>query len=298
MRLEKEVKSSIHFWEQWPIWTPVVRLLPSSLMIAENSLSWLAQDLWYIRPIWVCRCLENIFALMALSYMELLLSCAICLAIHPQVQVERGGPLGARSLPIFGAAINQEEVAAKLSPATVASPFALGSQRPSCCCEVAVGRGVSAQEMSWSFGESDVLSVAFPVPSSVSKDADCIRLHFIDGRCGCVGWNTMELRLGLCRKKGDIEYNMKEVINYHKCELSPMALQHVDKYIASCCSEAFDFQFLSARSERFLPDWAPPGKVETHLDVWPPQGRVGWGAVVFSCVYVCVCFTLVEHGRI
>lgn len=79
------------------------------------------------------------------------------------------------------------EVAAKLSPATVASPFALGSQRASCCCEVAVGRGVSAQEMSWSFGESDVLSVAFPVPSSVSKDADCIRLHFIDGRCGCVG---------------------------------------------------------------------------------------------------------------
>lgn len=190
------------------------------------------------------------------------------------------------------------EVAAKLSPATVASPFALGSQRASCCCEVAVGRGVSAQEMSWSFGESDVLSVAFPVPSSVSKDADCIRLHFIDGRCGCVGWNTMELRLGLCRKKGDIEYKMKEVINYHKCELSPMALQHVDKYIASCCNEAFDFQFLSARSERFLPDWAPPGKVETHLDVWPPQGRMGWGAQWSSRAFMCVCFTLVEHGRI
>ena len=268
-------------------------------MIAENSLSWLAQDLWYTRPIWVCRCLENIFALMALSYMELLLSCAICLAIHPQVQVERGGPLGARSLPIFGAAINQEipnayqrRLLPKLSPATVASPFALGSQRASCCCEVAVGRGVSAQEMSWSFGESDVLSVAFPVPSSVSKDADCIRLHFIDGRCGCVGWNTMELRLGLCRKKGDIEYKMKEVINYHKCELSPMALQHVDKYIASCCNEAFDFSISFCTIGTFFARLGSPRQSRDSLGrvTTPRQNGMG-STVVFSCVYVCVLYT-------
>ena len=82
------------------------------------------------------------------------------------------------------------EVAAKLGPVTVASPFALGSQRAAASCELVVGRGVSAQEMSWSFGESDGLSVACPVPleaAEASKDADTIRLHFTDGRCGCVG---------------------------------------------------------------------------------------------------------------
>lgn len=79
------------------------------------------------------------------------------------------------------------ETATRLAPVTLASAFTLGSQRATPSREVVVGRGVPAQEMTWSFGESDGLSIAFPVPAEESRDADTIRLHFTDGRCGCVG---------------------------------------------------------------------------------------------------------------
>ena len=81
------------------------------------------------------------------------------------------------------------DTAAKLGPVTVASAFTLGSQRAA-SYDVVVGRGVPATEMSWSFGESDSLSVTFPVPAKsveALKDADTISVHFTDGRCGCVG---------------------------------------------------------------------------------------------------------------
>lgn len=79
-----------------------------------------------------------------------------------------------------------KETAARLSPATVASPFALGSSAASACPLVTIGRGDEADELSWSFGESDCFSVALLRPKTPS-DADSLTLRFIDGRCGCVG---------------------------------------------------------------------------------------------------------------
>ncbi|CAK9014963.1 unnamed protein product [Durusdinium trenchii] len=78
------------------------------------------------------------------------------------------------------------EMASKLSPVTVTSSFGLGSSKVSPSVEVVVGRGVRAQEMSWSFGELDNFSVALSIPDTPTK-ADNLTLRFTDGRCGCVG---------------------------------------------------------------------------------------------------------------
>ena len=79
-----------------------------------------------------------------------------------------------------------QEVAKRLSPVVVASSFALGYAQQTPSQEVIVGRGVAADELAWSFGEADVLSVSMPVPRGAWR-ADSLTLRFTDGRCGCVG---------------------------------------------------------------------------------------------------------------
>ena len=79
------------------------------------------------------------------------------------------------------------EVASRLSPVTVASPFTLGSPKVFPSVEVVVGRKVRAQEKAWAFGEFDNFSVALSVPDYPIPDADNLTLSFADGRCGCVG---------------------------------------------------------------------------------------------------------------
>ena len=174
------------------------------------------------------------------------------------------------------------EVAAKLGPVTVASPFTLGSQRAAASCELVVGRGVSAQEMSWSFGESDGLSVAFPVPleAAEASDADTIRLHFTDGRCGCVGWKCGSQRIWLSQPRVESSW-----IILNHLESSWIIL---NLWRSKMCVDIFDMwrkiTWISSvrivRSETLsahFPGWAHLGD-QICLDAQPHQGdldRVG-----------------------
>ena len=78
-------------------------------------------------------------------------------------------------------------MATKLAPAVNTSPFSLGSGDPAAPLELRVGRGTRAQEISWQFGEDDLMSVCLPIPETTDIKADSIALRFVDGRCGCVG---------------------------------------------------------------------------------------------------------------
>ena len=80
-----------------------------------------------------------------------------------------------------------QAVATKLAPAVNTSSFSLGSGDPVEPLELRVGRGTRAREISWQFGEDDLMSVLLPIPETADIKADSIALRFVDGRCGCVG---------------------------------------------------------------------------------------------------------------
>ena len=80
-----------------------------------------------------------------------------------------------------------KEVAGRLTPAVLMSPFSLGCDDAAEPLELRVGRGMQAKEISWNFGEDDLMSVSLPIPGGADVAADSIALRFTDGRCGCVG---------------------------------------------------------------------------------------------------------------